>query len=185
MFIEVVIGPMFAGKSSYILSEVRRNQCIGLKSYIIKPDVDTRYSHVSEIITHNDDRVPCTTVTSLVRDVDSKMIHKCNLIVIEEAQFFPDLLDFVVLMEELFPEKHLMIVGLDGDSNRKPFGEILQIIPLADKVTKLTSVCAECKNGTPALFSHRRNGSDEQILVGGTNEYIPLCRRHYTEHNPC
>lgn len=179
MHIEIVIGPMFAGKSSYILTAVRRNQCIGLNTLIIKPTIDKRYSEEQEVVTHNNERIPCVTVEKLVEEVDSKKIKKAHLIVIEEAQFFPDLLDFVELMEEFFPDKHMLIVGLDGDSNRKPFGQILNVIPLADKITKLTSVCSECKDGTPALFSFRKDHTSEQVHIGSTQEYIPLCRKHY------
>ena len=181
MHIEVVIGPMFAGKSSYILAAVKRNQCIGLKTFIVKPKIDNRYSEKSEIVTHNNETIPCICVGSLVNDIGLKSIAKSTLIIVEEAQFFPDLLEFVYLMENFFPTKQLMIVGLDGDSNRRPFGRILDIIPLADKITKLKSVCGECKNGTSALFSFRKERSVDQIHIGGAEEYVPLCRFHFIQ----
>ncbi len=74
-------------------------------------------------------------------------------------------------------------MGLDGDAHRKPFGEILQLIPLCDTVEKIKSLCAECGDGTPALFTHRLTPSETQIQVGAEATYKPLCRKHFLEKN--
>jgi thymidine kinase len=73
------------------------------------------------------------------------------------------------------------VSGLDGDFERKKFGQILDLIPLCDKVTKMTSLCSLCKNGTPGLFSMRLTKEKEQMLIGSTN-YIPVCRVCYEEN---
>ena len=96
---------------------------------------------------------------------------RCN-----EGQFFPDLEEFVEKMLE--QKKKIYICGLDGDFERKKFGQILNLIPLCDKVTKLTSLCSLCKNGTPGIFSKRITSEKEQTVVGSDN-YIPVCRSCY------
>jgi thymidine kinase len=101
-----------------------------------------------------------------------------SLIIVEEAQFFNDLVLFVKCMVER-EGKDLVVVGLDGDFNRNPFGQILECIPLADKVTKLTAMCVECADGTPALVSYRKVCNGSQIFVGGSDAYEPYCRRCY------
>jgi len=68
---------------------------------------------------------------------------------------------------------------LDGDFERKRFGTILDLIPLCDKVTKLTSLCSLCKNGTPGIFSMRLTNETDQTVVGSDN-YIPVCRKCYS-----
>ena len=100
-----------------------------------------------------------------------------DLIIIEEAQFFPDLLQFVELV--LVLEKNLVVCGLDGDIAAKPFGQILDCIPLADSVVKMTALCELCANGTPAIFTGLRHSVPTEgfIHVGATETYIPLCRR--------
>ena len=70
--------------------------------------------------------------------------------------------------------------GLDGDFERKKFGQILDLIPLCDKVTKLTSLCSICKNGTVGIFSKRITSQTEQTVVGSDN-YIPVCRSSYNK----
>jgi thymidine kinase len=105
------------------------------------------------------------------------------VIIVDEAQFFPELVPFVkYVVEEL--GKNLYLVGLDGDIHRKPFGEILECIPLADRILKLTSFCHSCSNGTPGLFSYRPRGEQaQQVLIGGLDMYESLCRACYVRRN--
>ena len=74
--------------------------------------------------------------------------------------------------------KKVYICGLDGDFERKKFGQILDLIPMCDKVTKLTSLCSQCKDGTPGIFSMRLTNETAQTVVGSDN-YIPVCRKCY------
>lgn len=75
--------------------------------------------------------------------------------------------------------KKIYVCGLDGDSNRKRFGQMLDLIPISDKVTKLRSLCAICKNGTKAPFTLRITSGNEQILIGSDDCYKPVCRNCY------
>jgi thymidine kinase len=90
--------------------------------------------------------------------------------VIEEAQFFADLHDFVVYSVDIC-DKDVLVVGLDGDSERRPFGLISQIIPLCDKITKLTAMCKMCGDGTPAIFTHRKSNDTSVIQIGQADTY--------------
>jgi thymidine kinase len=103
-----------------------------------------------------------------------------DVILINEGQFFEDLYEVVV--EMLKQNKKIYICGLDGDFERKRFGQILDLIPLCDKVTKLTSLCSLCKNGTPGIFSMRLTNETDQTVVGSEN-YIPVCRKCYSNKN--
>jgi thymidine kinase len=77
--------------------------------------------------------------------------------------------------------KHVICVGLDGDSERRPFGDILKLIPYCDSIEKITSLCSECSDGTPALFSYRSFETEDQVAVGAESMYKPLCRKHYLQ----
>jgi thymidine kinase len=107
---------------------------------------------------------------------DKFKVATSRVILINEGQFFPDLEEFVKKI--LLNDKKVYICGLDGDFERKKFGQILDLIPLCDKVTKLTSLCSICKNGTPGIFSKRITSEKEQTVVGSDN-YIPVCRKCY------
>ena len=106
------------------------------------------------------------------------MKQKAEVILINEGQFFTDL--YEVVDDMLQKGKKIYVCGLDGDFKRNRFGQILDLIPLCDKVTKLTSLCSICKNGTPGIFSKRITTEKEQTIVGSDN-YIPVCRMCYEQ----
>ena len=61
--------------------------------------------------------------------------------------------------------------------DRRSFGSVLDIIPLADSVTKLTARCELC--GKRAFFTLRKTTETETELIGGADVYMPVCRQHY------
>jgi thymidine kinase len=176
MSLEVVIGPMFSGKSSYVLSYVRRQRAIGKTVLVIKPNIDNRYSNESVVVTHNNDKIPCMMWN--IKDPlcgISDINYEC--FVVEEAQFFIHLQDFCSHL--LFNKhKHILVVGLDGDAHQKKFGEILDIIPFATSVKKLTALCSYCKDGTTAHYTKKLNYQGQQIDVGGAEKYAAVCLTH-------
>lgn len=68
-----------------------------------------------------------------------------------------------------------------GDFRRQRFGQILDLVPLADEITKLQARCSCCNDDTPAHFTLRVTADDSQVAVGGSDKYIPVCRAHYVE----
>lgn len=179
MSLEIVIGPMFSGKSSYALSYVRRQRAINKKAVVIKPDIDKRYSHKDVLITHDKEQIPC-----LVWDVKEDLyptdiIRDSDCIVFEEAQFFKGLYDTVDYILKKY-KKNILIVGLDGDYNQHPFGEILKCIPLANTVKKLSALCSKCNDGTLASYTCRINHNNitSQVDVGGHDKYESVCLKH-------
>ena len=128
--------------------------------------------------------IPCIQINKLSsiwknkNDITTE-IGKAKVILINEGQFFEDLYECVIDMINLY-DKKVYIAGLDGDFERKQFGQILDLIPMCDNITKLTSLCSICKNGTLAIFSRRLSSEKIQTLVGSEN-YIPVCRNCYSE----
>lgn len=181
MSLEIVLGPMFSGKSSYALSYIRKQKAIERNVVAVKPMIDNRYSQEEEIVTHNQDKVPCVVWDSTVAITPNRFMLQADCIVIEEAQFFKGLPTFCEYMMGI--GKHLVLVGLDGDAHRKPFREILDCIPYANKVTKLSALCRRCKDGTEAPYTRYKQDSDQngsQVDVGGAEKYEAVCLRHLT-----
>ena len=180
MSLDIIFGPMFAGKSSRILSLVSRHTAIGMSVLVIKHSSDRRYAYSeTDIVTHDQRRATCSSVGDLSQVILRDRIRDHPVVIVDEAQFFHGLVPFVkFVVEEL--GKQLYLVGLDGDSNREVFGELLDCIPLADRVEKLDAFCQSCSNGTPGIFTHRKNGpQDQQVIVGDNHMYQTLCRRCY------
>jgi thymidine kinase len=177
MSLDIVLGPMWAGKSSYILGKIRRYRAIGWNVFVITNSIDDRYGH-QVISNHDNEHSPAYSCKELLPLLQDKRYEDAKLVILEESQFFPDLFDFVIQAVDR-QGKHVVCVGLDGDSERRPFGDILKLIPYCDHVEKITSLCTECCDGTPALFSYRKDSSKEQIQVGAEASYAPLCRKHF------
>ena len=93
---------------------------------------------------------------------------------------FDDAFDNIILWVDKL-NKTVICAGLDGDFERNPFGDVLKLIPYADKVKKLTALCKKCNNGTPAIFSKRITNNNKQTIVGGADMYESVCRKHYLE----
>lgn len=178
MSLEVLLGPMFAGKSSRILSILSRYAALDTPVLVIKHADDVRYN-ANAIVTHNGQRSPCIAVRDL-DDISLDDILRFKVIIVDEAQFFRNLVPFVEWVVDTH-NRHLTLVGLDGDSNRRPFdSDLLNCIPLADRVEKLTAFCHRCADGTPGLFTYRHSGPhDQQVIVGGSELYTTLCRKCY------
>lgn len=180
MSLEIILGPMFSGKSSRILSIVSRYSALGMPILVIKHSADNRYSQ-NEVATHDGRRAPCVSVGDF-GELNEGYLRSFRVIVVEEAQFFQGLVQFVRrVVDDL--HTHVFLVGLDGDSERRPFGEILQCIPLADKVEKLSALCSGCANGTEAFFTRRRVPYGGQVMVAGSNLYEAVCRDCYHYFN--
>jgi thymidine kinase len=168
--LNLIIGPMFSGKTTELLRITKRLISINLNVLLLNYYEDTRYS-TTEMSTHDKTSLPCI----FVRDLNEIKYDEYDIICINEAQFFQNLVKFC--KEALEKNKTLYICGLDGDYKQEKFGEILDLVPLADNITKLHAFCTVCKNTTPAYFTKRICESTEQKLIG-TNEYIPVCRKH-------
>lgn len=181
MSLEIVLGPMFSGKSSYALSYIRKQRAIGRNVVAVKPAIDNRYSENEEVVTHNQDKIPCVVWDSKVALTPNRFMLQSDCVVIEEAQFFTGLPTFCEYM--LGIGVHVVLVGLDGDAHRKPFREILDCIPYANRVTKLNAFCSVCNDGTEAPYTRYKPNSNQtgsQIDVGGAEKYEAVCLRHFT-----
>ena len=192
--LEVVMGPMFSGKTTYILNKIEQIEDSKSTDYIlIKPKIDNRYEDESSkstmqyITSHDRKKKECTSVESLIEIIDSLKVDLINkfkefrnlYIIIDEAQFFDDLVSFCERSLEISSKTNikLLICGLDGDYERKPIGHILDVVPLSDSVLKLTGKCSFCNE--KSIFSKRRICNTEQVLIGGEEAYQPVCRYHY------
>jgi thymidine kinase len=181
-YLGIILGSMFSGKTTRIIQLYKTYSYIGKKIAVINHLSDNRYTDTM-LSTHDQIMIPCYNLSDLKDSWKNpfsefySILRKAEVILINEAQFFHGLKEVVLEMVEKY-DKYVVICGLDGDFKRKPFGEILDLIPYCDSVEKLTSLCAKCKDGTPGIFSKRISDEQGQIVVGSDN-YQPLCRNCY------
>ena len=180
MSLSIILGPMFSGKSTELIRKIRLAKTINKKVLVIKPKIDNRYDD-NKVVSHSFESEICQTVDNL-ESLDLIIINY-DLIVIDEGQFFSDLKQYVLKWLDI-NHKDIIIGGLDGDFERKPIGQILELIPYSDKCVKINSLCKMCNNGNEGIFTHRISKQlTNQIEIGGSESYMPLCRKHFLESN--
>jgi thymidine kinase len=175
-YLELIMGPMFSGKTSKLLDIYKQCSFCNIPVVIINHSSDTRY-HETMLSSHDKVLAPCIMLSKLEDCLAMNPVKTADVILINECQFFEDLYDSVVTM--LNHDKKVYISGLDGDFKRKKFGQILDLVPMSDKITKLSSLCSLCRDGTKAIFSMRLSDEKDQTVVGVSN-YIPVCRSCYS-----
>jgi thymidine kinase len=174
-YLEIIIGPMFSGKTSKLLNIYKQCKFCNIEVVVINHSLDLRYDS-NMLSTHDKNMIPCYQMDKLYNlflNPFNDSYKNAKVVLINEAQFFPDLEETVKQM--LKDHKQIYISGLDGDFQQNKFGQILDLIPLCDKVSKYKSLCAICKNGTPGIFSKRLTSEIEQLVIGSDN-YLPVCR---------
>jgi thymidine kinase len=184
-YLELYFGSMYSGKTTELIKIFRTYEYIGKTVAVINYIGDVRY-HNTLLSTHDKIMIPCISTKTMNEiwndptNPDYEKTRAADVILINEGQFFTDLFPIVLEMVETH-HKHVYIFGLDGDFQRKKFGQMLDLVPYSDKVSKLQSLCSICKNGTKGIFSHRISTEETQIVIGNDN-YKPLCRKCYLEN---
>ena len=178
--IEIVMGCMWSGKSTELIRQAKRYSNIGKKIIIVNHNTDIRYGN-DVVSTHDSNQIKCLSLSNLNNIKTRNEYLESDIILIDEGQFFKDLYDFAVSSADI-DNKTIIVFGLDGDFKREPFGDILKLIPHAEKVEKLNAFCNFCKDGTIASFTKRTTDDKNVHLVGTSDKYIAVCRYHY--NNP-
>uniref|UniRef100_A0A8C0BV75 Thymidine kinase n=1 Tax=Buteo japonicus TaxID=224669 RepID=A0A8C0BV75_9AVES len=191
---------MFSGKSTELMRRVRRFQLAQYQCLLVKYAKDTRYC-TSGVSTHDRNTMEALPAC-LLKDVYQEALASA-VIGIDEGQFFPDVVEFCEMMANA--GKTIIVAALDGTFQRKAFGSILNLVPLAESVVKLNAVCMECyqeASYTKRLGAERevKAGSREggelssaeslsqfscQVeVIGGADKYHSVCRACYFRKRP-
>lgn len=179
-YLRLVLGCMFSGKTSEIIKEYNKSRSIDINVLCINYLFDTRYSDDNLLHSHDKFHVECIRVDKLADVSKFADLKNYDEIMINEGQFFSDLKEYVIDWVDNL-NKRVIVVGLDGDYKRNKFGQILDLIPYADDYCKTHGYCTLCRNKTKAIFTwkYSSKNTNDQIEIGGTDKYVPLCRKHY------
>jgi len=169
-YLELCVGPMFAGKTTYLLELIDNFNNLQIPFTVIKPSIDNRYSD-NKITSHDMISYKCETIKDLSYTDNMKLTHN---ILIEEGQFFKNLYEYV--LKWLEQGKYIYIACLNGDYLMKPIGDIYKLYSTANKIIHKS---ANCECGKEANFTARIIKSDKQELIGGADIYKPVCRKCY------
>ena len=177
-YLEIIIGCMYSGKTTRLLELYNMYGFCDIQCCVINYNKDQRY-HSTKLSTH-DSRMIDSINTNLLGDVIDQYLDQFEVFLINEGQFFEDLYEVVSRLVDKHHKK-VYVCGLDGDFKRNKFGQILDLVPICDKITKQYAICSKCRDGTKACFSMRLTHETEQICIGSDN-YIPVCRECYHKY---
>ena len=169
--LSIYVGPMFSGKTTTLINMYNVNK--SNHKIIIDYNIDDLNNDTHGVLeSHDGIKLPCIKCRNFASQEFNEKINDASFIYINEAQFFPDLFQFVSYM--LSMNKTIYIYGLDGDYKQNKIGHILDLIPLCDHIHKLKGKCFTCNN--KSLFSKRITKTKQQYLPD-EKQYIPLCRK--------
>lgn len=168
--IQIILGPMYSGKTTQLLERLNKHTITERKCLVINHATDKRYG-INSITTHSGRKLPAITESRLF-DIDELTLSYASVVGIDEGQFFDDIVEFSENLANT--GKTVIIAALDGDYKRECFGSIKYLIPKAESVIKLNSVCMKCHN--KAAFTERLGPEADIQLVGGHEKYIATCR---------
>jgi thymidine kinase len=174
-WIEVICGSMFSGKTEELIRRLKRVRIANQKVEIFKPAVDTRYD-IRNIVSHDENAIVSTPIDN--SQTILLMADNCDVVGIDEAQFFDDQLPEVCDQLALRGLR-VIVAGLDMDYTGKPFGQMPFLLAKADYITKLHAICVKC--GNIANYSYRKTPQTGQLLLGEKDMYEPRCRHCYHE----
>jgi thymidine kinase len=195
--LEVIVGPMFSGKTERLIARLHRAQYARKRIRILKPAHDTRTqgSIASRAVTPDGAvEVTATLSAMMVRNAAdfARAIAdgEFDVLAVDEAQFFPldepmtDSLGWFgrairdLMRAQAKTDLRVIIAGLDMDFAEAPFGPMPGLLAMADSVEKLTGVCMIC-GSDGGYISHRIVPGDAQLVVGDVGEYQVRCRACY------
>ncbi|CEI71601.1 MULTISPECIES: thymidine kinase [Romboutsia] len=177
-YIEVVIGPMYSGKSEELIRRLRRAKIAKQNVVVFKPQIDNRYSK-EDVVSHNGDSINAIPISN-AREIYNHIDNKTQVVGIDEVQFFDE--EIVEIAMNL-ADKGIRVIaaGLDMDFKGEPFGPTPKLLAVAEFVDKIQAICSVC--GQPANRSQRLiNGEparydDPIIQVGAVETYEARCRK--------
>ena len=168
--IELIIGPMFSGKSTRLIESIRKYTYKAKKTIMIKFHADKRYSSKSEVITHDLVKYDSMECKNLYDSFE--LVKNYDVIGIDEGQFFDDLVEFCVKLALL--KKIVIVAALNGDFRMNQFRVVSRLISKVDKIKLMKAYCFNCHKD--AKFSLRIVQSNETVLIGAGEAYKPACR---------
>ena len=168
-WIEVICGSMFSGKTEELIRRIKRAKIANQKIKVFKPVIDSRSKNFIE--SHDESKLKCIEVKSSNEIL--KNIDNCDVIAIDEAQFFDD--EIVSVCNKIANNGiRVIIAGLDMDYLGNPFGPMPNLMAISEYVTKVHAVCKQ--SGNIANYSFRKNNKKDIVVIGEKDKYEPLSR---------
>ena len=177
---------MNAGKSIELIKVAYNYEERGKRVIVLIPSVDDRFgvgiiaSRIGisrEAIAINDD----TNILELFMKENRKNSIDCVLV--DECQFLKKhhVQELVEIVDSC--EVPVLAYGLKNDFKNELFEGSYHMLVYADKIEEIKTICWCGRKATMVarIVDGKFVKTGEQIVVGGNDMYISLCRKHYND----
>ena len=177
---------MNAGKSIELIKVAYNYEERGKNVLTLIPAVDDRYgigvitSRIGvqrEAIVVNDD----TNILELYMRENEK--HKIDCVLIDECQFLKKhhVQELVEIVDSC--EVPVLSYGLKNDFRNELFEGSYYMLIYADKIEEIKTICWCGRKATMVarVVDGQIVKQGEQVVIGGNDMYVSLCRKHYND----
>lgn len=176
--ITLILGPMFAQKTSMLKDELLMEKRRGMKIVVIWHTIDTRFGQ-EHPVTHDGielDFAESFRCSHIQEFIDARGDEEFDVLAVEEGQFFDDLANGLSVLRPRC--KSIIITGLNGNFRQEMFKSIADIIPIVDDIVYKKSICGTCKNrgAIYSILKQVKLGVSSDIIVGDEDLYTTACR---------
>lgn len=172
--ITLITGCMFSKKTTTLLALYDEYKLNAKKCILVKFQRDNRYNSINllDIISHDKTNRQASFAVKNLNHISTSELESCDAIMIDEGQFFIDLVEFTNKWADR--GKEVFVAALNGTFEREPFSVVAKLLSKVEKIMQLNAQCSICSK--EAAFSKRLCNSKEQELIGGSDLYHPRCR---------
>lgn len=167
----VITGPMGSGKTDVLISKLTGLQAVGYSVKAFKPIQDTR-SPTGYIKSRSGVSFPCMDISNVT---DILLYADADVVGISEVMMFPSSILYVV---DCLIAREITIImeGLNQNAKGESFGEIGNLLAMADHIDLRKANCMKCKRIGGATKTYRLTKDTATILVGDLGiEYLSVC----------
>ena len=179
---------MNAGKSAILLQSAYNYHERGMKTLLLKPEVDTRDPLSHHIVSRIGIKAQAevfsadTNLEEFIKQYYNKT--KVDCILLDESQFLtPDQVWQLASISDDFGIP-VMCYGLRTDFKGNLFPGSATMLAIADDVREIRTLCWCGRKATMTMRFDAEGKAitdGNQVDVGGNEKYISLCRRHWLE----
>uniref|UniRef100_T1I162 Thymidine kinase n=1 Tax=Rhodnius prolixus TaxID=13249 RepID=T1I162_RHOPR len=158
--LEVILGPVFSGKTSELIRRIQRYYFAGFRTLVIRFTTNDDY-FVDSLITHDGYKLEAIFTSSLL--AVHNFAAEFDVIGIDEAHYFTDLIEFCSDASD--NGKKVIVAALDSDYERQGYPHVLGLVPMAENVNKLLAICVSCFQDAPFSRKIQHNTSEARKNV--------------------
>jgi thymidine kinase len=177
---------MNAGKSTALLQSSYNYQERGMRTVVYTAEIDDRFGagKVSSRIGLSSPARLLTRKPICLRTFVQNMLQPIHCVLVDESQFLTR--EQVHALSEVVDELDIPVLcyGLRTDFRGELFAGSQYLLAWSDKLVELKTICFCGRKASMVLRLDQAGkpyADGEQVVIGGNERYVSVCRKHYKE----